>query len=93
MIDKIVNLLLSSLLLVFAGCACTSISKQTANGDKWMVKSNRLLWQTEHVAVKAPDGTIVEVSKTQPDAGAITATAGGIGTIIAMGIEAGRTMK
>ena len=76
--------------LLFTGCASTSITKQTASGDKWEVRSNRLLWQTEHVSVKAPDGTIVEVSKTQPDNEAITASAGAIGAIAGAAVKAAK---
>ena len=28
--------------LIFAGCACSSVIKQTVNGDRWVVRSNRL---------------------------------------------------
>jgi len=85
---KITNLLLIPCLLIFAGCACLSITKQTVNGDKWVVRSNRLLWQTEHVSVKAPDGTLAEVSKTQPDSEAIAASAGAIGAIAGAAVKA-----
>lgn len=80
---RIINLLPIICVLVFAGCACTSITKQTVNGDKWVVRSNRLFWQTERVSVKVPDGTLVEVSKTQPDAEAF-------GTIVGAAIKAAK---
>jgi hypothetical protein len=64
------------MLALCLGCASTSAVKTCANGDRWEVRSNRLLWQTENVKVRAPDGTIVEVSKTGSDAEFIGAVAG-----------------
>ena len=89
MTDNIKGLVVSILALVVgivivlccAGCASTSAIKTCANGDKWEVRSNRLLWQTENVRVKTPDGTEVEVHQTQADNEAITASAGAIGAI------------
>ena len=72
------------------GCACTSVTKTCANGDKWKVSSDRLFWQTENVSVKTPDGTIVEVHKTQPDTEAITASAGAIGAIAGAAVKAAK---
>lgn len=79
----ILILVVVSIVVLFFCCGCANLtaSKTCANGDKWDVTSTRLLWKTEHVTVKAPDGTVVEVSQTEPDTQAITATGGAIGAI------------
>jgi hypothetical protein len=72
---------------IFCGCASTSAIKTCANGDRWEVRSNRFLWQTEYVRVKAPDGTEVEVRQTQTDTEAVTASAGAIGAIVGAAVK------
>lgn len=64
--------------LLFTGCASTCITKTTAQGDKWEVRSNRFLWQTERVSIKPrASGLIeVEVNQTKPDAEAFGAVIG-----------------
>ena len=62
--------------LIFAGCACSSVTKQTVSGDRWVVRSNRLFWQTENVSVKTSDGTTVNVSKTGTEAELLGAIVG-----------------
>jgi len=71
--EQILTIILATIMgalvvLICAGCASTAAIKTCANGDKWEVRSNRLLWQTENVTVKTPDGTVVEVSRTGSDA-------------------------
>lgn len=65
----VISILIAGLIvIILCGCASTSAIKTCANGDRWEVRSNRVLWQTENVKVKAPDGTEVEVNKTGSDA-------------------------
>ena len=92
---RITNLLLIPVILVFAGCACTSITKQNANGVTWKVQSNRLLWQTEQVKVSVKTNGAIEVTvnKTEPDSQSITATAGAIGVIVGTAVRAAGEMQ
>lgn len=78
--------------MLCAGCASTSILKQCANGDKWEVRSTRLLWQTEEVRVAMQTNGLPEVTvrKTQADNEAITASAGAIGAIAGAAVKAAK---
>lgn len=76
----------------FCGCASTSAIKTCANGDRWEVRSNRFLWQTEQVKVSVQTNGLTEVtvSNTRADSDAITATAGAIGAIAGAAVKAAK---
>ena len=84
-------LLVTLIIILCAGCASTAFHYEDTNGNKLDGHSWRLLWQTEHVFIGIQTNGLrsIELNKTQPDSGAITATGDALGSLVGAAIKAG----